>query len=68
MKLECGRWFSLPRVAQSMCGLLWELTQEDKQENFRERGEEESNRKVLINANEHGDLFPRFGSKEPTPR
>jgi hypothetical protein len=29
-----------------------------KQENFRERGEEESNRKVMINTNEHNDLFP----------
>jgi hypothetical protein len=29
-----------------------------EQENFRERGEEESNRKVMINTNEHNDLFP----------
>jgi hypothetical protein len=27
------------------------------QENFRERGEEESNRKIMINTNEHNDLF-----------
>jgi hypothetical protein len=29
-----------------------------EQENFRERGEEESNRRVMINTNEHDDLFP----------
>ena len=29
-----------------------------EQENFRERGEEESNRKLMININEHNDLFP----------
>jgi hypothetical protein len=39
-----------------------------EQENFRERGEEESNRKLMINTNEHNDLFSRFGSSEPTPR
>jgi hypothetical protein len=37
--------------------LLWELTQKDKQENYRERGEEESNCKVMINTNEHDNLF-----------
>jgi hypothetical protein len=37
--------------------LLWELTQKDKQENFRKRGEGESNRKVMINTNESGNLF-----------
>jgi hypothetical protein len=40
-------------------GLLWEITQKDKQENFRERGEQESNRKVTINTNEHNDLFTK---------
>jgi hypothetical protein len=36
---------------------------------FRERGEEESNRKLMINTNEHNDLFPevRF-RKENGPR
>jgi hypothetical protein len=29
-----------------------------EQENFRERGEEESNRRIMINTNEHNDLFP----------
>jgi hypothetical protein len=29
-----------------------------EQENFRERGEGESNRKLMINTNEHNDLFP----------
>jgi hypothetical protein len=28
-----------------------------EQENFRERGEEESNHKLMINTNEHNDLF-----------
>jgi hypothetical protein len=28
-----------------------------EQENFRERGEEETNRRVMINTNEHDDLF-----------
>jgi hypothetical protein len=27
-------------------------------ENFRERGEGESNHKLMINTNEHNDLFP----------
>jgi hypothetical protein len=31
-----------------------------EQENFRERGEEEPNRKILINTNEHNDLFPEI--------
>jgi hypothetical protein len=39
--------------------LLWELNQKDKQENFSERGEEESNRKVMINTNENDNLFPK---------
>jgi hypothetical protein len=30
-----------------------------EQDNFRERGDEESNRRVMINTNEHGDLFPK---------
>jgi hypothetical protein len=29
-----------------------------EQENFEERGEEESNSKFMINTNEHNDLFP----------
>jgi hypothetical protein len=29
------------------------------QENFRERGEEELNRKVMINTNEHNGFFPK---------
>jgi hypothetical protein len=29
-----------------------------EQENFRERREEESNHRVMINTNEHDDLFP----------
>jgi hypothetical protein len=41
-----------------MCEFTWELTKKDKKENFRERGEEESNCKVLINKNEHDNLFP----------
>jgi hypothetical protein len=28
-----------------------------EQENFRERGDEESNHRVMINTNEHDDLF-----------
>jgi hypothetical protein len=29
-----------------------------EQENFRERGKEESNHRVMINTNEHDNLFP----------
>jgi hypothetical protein len=29
-----------------------------EQENFRERGEGESNHKLMINTNEYNDLFP----------
>jgi hypothetical protein len=40
-----------------------------EQENLeKERGEEESNRKVKINTNEHNDLFPEVRSNEPTSR
>jgi hypothetical protein len=34
----------------------------------RERREEELNRKVMINTNEHGDLFLEVWFEEPTPR
>jgi hypothetical protein len=37
---------------------LWELTQRIvSKRTFRERGEGESNRKLMINTNEHNDLF-----------
>jgi hypothetical protein len=39
-----------------------------EQENFRERGQEESNHRIMINTNEHNNLFLRFGSEELTPR
>jgi hypothetical protein len=58
MKSECGKWFSLPRIARLMCGFTLGATEKDKQENFRERGEEESNHKVMVNINEHDNLFP----------
>jgi hypothetical protein len=32
-----------------------------EQQNFRERGEEEPNSRVMINTNEHDDLFPEVG-------
>jgi hypothetical protein len=59
MKTECGREFFLLRVAQSMRMTLEANSKDCKQENLeRERGEEESNRKIMINTNEHKDLFP----------
>jgi hypothetical protein len=33
-------------------------TRDCKQENFRERGKKESNSKLMININEHNDMFP----------
>jgi hypothetical protein len=38
--------------------ITFEENSEDcEQKNFRERGEEELNRRVMINTNEHDDLF-----------
>jgi hypothetical protein len=54
--LECGRWFSLPRVAQLMQIPLGANSNQYEQGNFRERKEGETNH-VEINTNEHGDLF-----------
>jgi hypothetical protein len=48
----------LLRVAQSMRMTLGANSKRLYARELRERGEEESNRKVMINTNEHNDLFP----------
>ena len=58
MNLECGREFFLLLVAQSMRMTLGANSKDCEQENFREREREETNRMVMINTNEHDDLFP----------
>jgi hypothetical protein len=54
-------------VAQSILITFGANSNQYEQGNFREKKGGETNR-VEINTNEHGDLFTRFGSKEPSPR
>jgi hypothetical protein len=66
MNSECGREFFLLWVAQSMRITFGANSKDCEQENFRERGREESNRRVTqMNTM---ICFPRFSSNEPTPR